>query len=284
MGWIGGHRAPTSLREWSDDTDLDTVGLMRQHDPTPALATNFGGGGGFGFGFNMGVAHGLRRAGIDVTAYPMIGTSAGSHTVAALRLGLEFDDFAEQWADQVGNQPNRVWSDGSAFADRIYRDLHDPDVAAVAVRVRRWRREVLNSATYGIDDIVAASSAAFPVIRPHRIDGHWFVDGGAISMASADLTPRARFMLLVTPFARSGQGVAGRAGRWQSRRELKRWVDRHGGDALHVVPTDQMVECGGKHIRDIVDIRIGRAVYPMAVEYGERVAAEMRSMRPDLFP
>jgi hypothetical protein len=36
-------------------------------------------------------------------------------------------------------------------------------------------------------------------------------------------------------------------------------------------------------VSDIVDIRIGRAVYPVAVEHGERVAAEMRSMRPDLF-
>ncbi len=258
---------------------------MRHHDTVPALATNFGGGGGFGFGFNMGVARGLRRAGIDVTAYPMIGTSAGSHTVAAMRLGLDFDAFAEQWADQVGEKTGRPWSDGYAFADRMYRDLHDPEVSAVAVRVRGWQREVLNSATYGIDDIVAASSAAFPVIRPHKIDGRWYVDGGAISVASADLTPAARFMLLVTPFARDGQGIAGKAGDWQSTREMRRWVERHGGDVLHVVPTDEMVACGGKRVRDIVDIRIGQSVYPLAVEYGEHVvAAEMRSMRPDLFP
>ena len=248
------------------------------------MATNFGGGGGFGFGFDMGVAHGLRNAGIDVTAYPMIGTSAGSHTVAALRLGLDFDEFAEQWAEQVGEKTGRPWSDGYAFADLVYRDLHDPDVAAVAVRMRGWKREVLNSADHGIDDIVAASSAAFPVIRPHRVDGHWFIDGGAVSLASADLTPEASFMLLVTPFARDGQGVAGRAGAWQATREIRRWVDRWGGDVLHVVPTAEMVACGGKRVRDIVDIRIGRAVYPLAVEYGERVAAEMRSMRPDLFP
>lgn len=257
---------------------------MLLHSSVPALATNFGGGGGFGFGFNMGVAHGVRRAGIDVTAYPMIGTSAGSHTVAALRLGLDFDDFAEQWADQVGEKTGRPWSDGYAFADRIYRDLHDPDVSAVAVRVRGWEREVLNSAEHGIDDIVAASSAAFPVIRPHKINDRWYVDGGAISVASADLTPAAKFMLLVTPFARSGQGIAGKAGNWQATRETKRWVERHGGDVLHVVPTDEMVACGGKRVRDIVDIRIGRQVYPLALEYGERVAAEMRSMRPDLFP
>lgn len=249
----------------------------------PALVTNFGGGGGFGFGFDMGVATGLRAAGIDVTEFPMMGTSAGSHTVAALRLGLDFHDFADAWADQVGDRTGRPWSDGYAFTDRVYRDLHDPDVSAVAVRVSRWRREVLGSDRYGIDDIVAASSAAFPLIRPHEIEGHWYIDGGAISLASADLTPPAEFMLLVTPFARERQGVAGRVGAVQAKREIRRWVAAHRGDVLHVVPTAEMVRCGGRRVRDIVDIRIGRAVYPLAVEYGERVACEMRSMRPDLF-
>jgi predicted acylesterase/phospholipase RssA len=257
-----------------------------RHDPPhglPALATNFGGGGGFGFGFDMGVADGLRRAGIDVTDYPMIGTSAGSHTVAALRLGIGFHDFADQWADQIGEGTGRPWSDGYAFADRMYRDVHDPDVAAVAVRMARARREVLNSADHGIDDIVAASSAAAPVIRPHKVDGHWYTDGGAISLNSVDLTPAAQLGLVVTPFARRGQGIAGVLGRSQVPREIRRWVGEHGGDLLWVVPTDAMVAIGGKRIRDIVDIEIGRAVYPLAVEHGERVAAELRSMRPDLF-
>jgi hypothetical protein len=258
------------------------VGVTASADRTP-LATNFGGGGGFGFGFNMGVATGLRRAGIDVTDHLMIGTSAGSHTVAALRLGLDFDEFCDAWEDQVGDKPRRVWTDGGAFAQRMYRDVHDPDVSAVAVRAARWRREVLNSGRHGIEDIVAASSAAVPVIRPHRIDGRWYVDGGVISLASGDLTPAADFMLLITPFARREQGITGRMGVLQARREIRRWVRRHGGDVLHVGPTEAMVEFGGKHIGDIVDIRIGRAVFPVAVEHGERVAAEMRSMRPDLF-
>jgi hypothetical protein len=250
--------------------------------PAP-LATNFGGGGGFGFGFNMGVATGLRRAGIDVTEHLMIGTSAGSHTVAALRLGLDFDEFCDAWEDQVGDKPRRVWTDGGAFARRMYRDVHDPDVSTVAVRVARWRREVLNSGRYGIEDIVAASSAAVPVIRPHRIEGRWYADGGVLSLASADLTPAAHFMLLITPFARREQGVTGRMGELQARREIRRWVRRHGGDVLHVGPTEAMVEFGGRKVSDIVDIRIGRAVFPSAVEHGERVADEMRSMRPDLF-
>ncbi len=112
--------------------------MADRHDLTlPALATNFGGGGGFGFGFDMGVAEGVRRAGIDVTDHPMIGTSAGSHTVAALRLGIDFDTFADAWADQIGDAAARPWSDGYAFAARMYRDLHDPDISTVAVRLAR---------------------------------------------------------------------------------------------------------------------------------------------------
>jgi hypothetical protein len=252
-------------------------------DSHALFATSFGGGGGFGFGFNMGVATGLRRAGIDVTAHPMIGTSAGAHAVAALRLGLDFDEFCDAWEDQVGDKPRRVWTDGGAFARRMYRDVHDPDVSAVAVRAGRWRRQVLNSGRYGIEDIVAASSAAVPVIRPHRVDGHWYVDGGVISLASADLAPPAEMLLLITPFARLEQGITGRMGRLQARREIGSWVRRHGGDVLHVGPTEAMVEFGGRKVSDIVDIRIGRAVFPVAVEHGERVAAAMRSMRPGRF-
>lgn len=249
----------------------------------PILATNFGGGGGFGFGFDMGVAEGLRRAGIDVTQYPMVGTSAGSHTVAALRLGMDFETFADAWARHIGELTERPWSDGYGFADRMYRDLHDPDVSTVAVRMSRARREVLNSGEHGIDDIVAASSAAVPMIRPHRIGGRWYADGGAISLNSVDLTPPAQVALAVTPFARRGQGVAGVLGRTQVRWEIRRWVRRHGGDLLQVVPTDEMVAAGGKRVHDILDIRIGRVVYPLAVDYGRRVATELRRMRPDLF-
>lgn len=257
---------------------------MTERDELPALAVNFGGGGGFGFGFNMGVAEGLRRAGIDLTRYPMVGTSAGSHTVAALQLGFDFATFADAWADQIGHGPARPWIDGHAFAERMYVGRHDPDVATVAVRLLRLRREVLRSTEHDIDDIVAASSAAVPVLRPHRVDGRLYADGGLISLNSVDLTPPAQVALAVTPFARPGQGPAGLTGRLQVRRELRRWVRRHRGDLLQVVPTDAMVAIGGRRVRDIVDIGIGRKVHPLAVDYGERVAAELRDMRPDLFP
>lgn len=249
----------------------------------PALATNFGGGGAFGYGFNMGIAHGLRAAGLDVVRYPMVGTSAGSHTVATLRTGLDFDGFCDLWESRVGEQTDGFWGDGYGFSEAAYREVDDPDVSAIAVRLRPRRRVVLRSDRYPIADITAASSAAVPVLRPHRIDGVWYADGGIVSLASGDLTPAADLMLLVTPFARAGQGVAGWAGARQARREIASWTRRHGGDVLHVVPTAEMVAFGGRRLRDIVDIRIGRAVYPLAVQYAGRVADELRRMNPSLF-
>lgn len=250
----------------------------------PPLATNFGGGGAFGYGFNMGVAAGLRDAGLDVARFPMIGTSAGSHTVAALRTGLDVDAFCDLWEAKVGERTRGVWGDGYDFSTDAYREVHDDDVAAIAVRLPRRRREVLRSSEHPIADIVTASSAAVPVLRPHRVDGTWYVDGGVVSLASGDLTDAADLMLLVTPFARRrGQGPAGWVGARQADREIARWVRRNGGDVLHVVPTAEMVAFGGKRPRDIVDIRIGRAVFPLARDYGHRVADALREMRPSLF-
>jgi len=48
------------------------------------VATCFGSGGAFGIGFNMGVARALLDAGIPLTSVPMLGTSAGAWTAAAL--------------------------------------------------------------------------------------------------------------------------------------------------------------------------------------------------------
>lgn len=51
------------------------------------MATCFGGGGAFGIGFDMGVARALTEAGIPIRSGPMLGTSAGSWTAAALAVG-----------------------------------------------------------------------------------------------------------------------------------------------------------------------------------------------------
>ena len=49
---------------------------------------------------------------------------------------------------------------------------------------------------------------------------------------------------------------------------------------LHVVPSDEMAALGSSRIRDIGDMRIGRAVYPSAVELGRNVAAAIRRHHP----
>ena len=248
----------------------------------PPLTACFAGGGAFGYGFHMGVADGMGAAGIDIARFPMVGTSAGSHAAASLGSGRTFDEIADLWADQVAATPPRFAADGEPFVIPMYGDRQADDVAAVAVRVLGWRRRSFHSTEHSLTDLVAASSALPPILRPHRIDGKRYIDGGAVSMASADLAPAADLLLLLTPFSRRDQGIAGRIGGWQAKRETRKWEQRHGGEVVHVRPTAEMAALGGRRLREVVDMSIGRAVYPMAVELGREVAAEIRSRRPDL--
>lgn len=249
----------------------------------PAVTTCFAGGGAFGYGFHMGVADGMRAGGVDLRRWPMMGTSAGSHAVATIATGQRFDTIADIWGERVEASPPRLFADGHPFVEAMYGG-HRPDAAAdptaVAVRLWRYRRERLSASDHDLDEIVAASCALLPIMRPHRIDRKRYIDGGAISMASADLAPGADVLLLVTPFVRRDQGLAGRIGRWQARREIRTWTDRHGGDVLHVVPSAEMAALGGRRLREVVDIELGRAVYPLACELGGHVARAVLEDRP----
>jgi NTE family protein len=168
------------------------------------------------------------------------------------------------------------------LADALYRDLGATDVAAVAVRLLTLRRHVLRADDHRLVDIVAASSAVPPVVRPHRIDGRRYLDGGVRSLASADLAPDADLLVLLTPFAARGQGITGRIGAWQARREIRRWTRRTGGDVLHVVPSPEMAAISSSRLSDVGDMRFGRAVYPLAVELGHHVGELIASERPGL--
>ena len=63
------------------------------------MAACFGGGGAFGIGFDMGVARALTEAGIPVTSGPMLGTSAGAWTAAALAVGADLGDILAAWSE-----------------------------------------------------------------------------------------------------------------------------------------------------------------------------------------
>lgn len=231
----------------------------------------FGGGGAFGFGFDMGVAEGLRDRGFDLRRPALLGTSAGSHTAAAIDTDLTFDDVATLWERAVDGAPRFRRSSGIDLAGPIYGERGGSDVGAVAVRLLTLRRRVLTSAEYPLADIVAASSSVPLLTRPHRIDGKRYVDGGAISIASIDLAPDADLLLAITPFAVKELGLGGRIGAFQAKREIRSWARRHRGSVLHVVPSPTMAAVGGRRLRDLGDMRIGRAVHPEAVELGRHV-------------
>ena len=253
---------------------------MTNAAPRPPLAACFGGGGAFGYGFNMGVADGLKAEGIDLAHVPMVGTSAGSHAAATIDTALAFDDVATIWQTYIDGSSRYRLARGIDLSEPIYGGRDATDLGAVAVRLLTLRRRVLSAEEYPLADIVAASSSVLPIVRPHRIDGKRYVDGGTISLASIDLSPNADLLLAVTPYAVKGLGIAGRLGAFQAKREIRTWTERHGGSVLHVVPSDEMAALGSSRIRDIGDMRIGRAVYPSAVELGRNVAAAIRRHHP----
>ena len=248
----------------------------------PPIAACFGGGGAYGFGFDMGVADGLREHGIDLRRFPILGTSAGAHTAAAIDTGLGFEPVAELWEHYIETSPPRRRARGIDLAGAIYGERGATEVGAVAVRLLTLRRHVLSSEQYPLADIVAASSSVLPIVRPHRIDGHRYVDGGTVSLASIDLSPDAELLLAITPFAVKGLGVAGRLGAFQARREIATWTKRFGGSVIHVVPSAEMARLGSSRLRDIGDMRIGREVYPMAVELGRHVADIVHRDHPQI--
>lgn len=252
------------------------------------MAVCLGGGGAFGLGFHLGVASGMREHGIDLARWPMLGTSAGSHAAAALAGGLAFEHVAELWERYIEAQTQRYGVSASDLAEPIHGRTSATGVHAVAARLPWLRREVLSSDRYRMADIVAASSAVVVITRPHEIDGRRYVDGGTVSIASVDLAPAADLLLVLTPFAARGQGVAGAVGRWQARREIRRWTTEHGGDVLQVVATPAMASLGGGLPHQLGDMSIGRDAYPMAIELGHHVgsllAAERPHLRDDLDP
>ncbi len=220
----------------------------------------------------MGVADGLRDGGIDLRHWPMIGTSAGSFAAAAIDTQLGFDHVAALWERYIDAAPPRKRASLIELSETVFAERGATEVGAVAVRLLTLHRHVLSSDRYPLADIVAASSSVLPIVKPHKIDGKRYVDGGTISIASVDLAPNADLLLAITPFAVKALGVGGRLGRFQAHREIKKWSERHHGSVLHVVPSDEMAALGSSRLIDLGNMGIGRAVYPLAVELGCHVA------------
>lgn len=244
------------------------------------LVVTFGGGGGYAFGFGVGVVHGLRDEGIDVTRAPMMGTSGGSHAAVALGAGMSFDDVRPEWQDYVDNV-GLFWVKAAPLTETLYGTAAVDNVAAVAIRALRFRRELLWADEFRPADMVAASSSPFPFVRPHKVDGKRYIDGGHRSAISADIAPAADVQLLLAPFSRKSQGLLGRFGARQVRKESKKWTESTGGAVVAVGPTDEMCNLPVKGMKDLGDMGIGRQVYDLAVPLGRRVAHQLRAEHPD---
>lgn len=230
----------------------------------------------------MGVAEGFRQRGIDLAGRPMNGTSAGSITAGALAAGLTFREVCDAWQASVDGMGGPLFARGDVLADRLFPagQHYADDFDAMAVRVARWRREALSSSVHPVADIVNASCAVLPLVRPRRVAGHWYIDGGYISNSSIDLAPEADLLLAITPFRSQGMGMIGRMLTRRNRREIARWVDRHDGQVLEVEATQEIADGFSVNPADLLSLDVGERIYGLSVEYGRQVADEVARLYP----
>jgi NTE family protein len=247
------------------------AGAERYPDRVPVAAC-FGAGGAYGIAFNLGVAAGLGQAGIDLKRGPMMGTSSGSYTAAALRSNVSFEAVMEAWPKEVS------WLGARAVdvTGPVFGDARDGEVAAVAVRLAPLRRTVLWGGEELLADIVAASSSPPPFAWPHKVAGRRYIDAGYASLSSADLAPLADLLVVVTPIW-TGAGRAGERAARTLDREIRAYLSLGTCRVLHVAPDEPILELKGHELRNMFDPELARQVFPLARELGFRLGTEFVS-------
>jgi predicted acylesterase/phospholipase RssA len=227
----------------------------------------------------MGVADGLKEGGIHVDRGPMLGTSAGSWTAAALATGITCDEIFDLWdAHADMPRPARVIGATRPF----FGDRTDPRVSGMVVHVPSGRRVALSGSKHSLADIVAASSSPPRRARPHRIGRRWYVDGGVSRITSADRAKRARVLVVVTPIGGRVLGPFGRMSERVTRYEMAQWRQRTGGHVLFVRPNRRVaVILGFGGFDRLLDVDVGRQTYRAAFELGVRCAERFRARHAD---
>ena len=191
-----------------------------------------GGGGAFGFGVHFGVARALQEFGVPLTGAPVLGTSAGAWTGAALSLGVNLDRVMAPWA----REPERRFGHRSVDTVRaVFTDAPAPGLFGVAARLS-GRRVLLSAERLGVIDVVAASASPPPLAVPHAIERRRYIDAGLLSICSVDLAPAADLLVVVAPIAGPHMGAMGRFGDRQTRRNIRQWRREHGGEVLYLRP------------------------------------------------
>ena len=249
------------------------------------IASCFGGGGSFGIGFGMGVVAGLRDAGIPVDQGPMLGTSAGSWTAAAVAAGVTHDDLLglSEFYEPT-DDPVRVIE----MTRAIFGEHRDDRVSGVVLELPLGLRKVLHGGHHSLADIVAASSSPPRYASPHQIGGRKYIDAGILRSTSVDRAESARILVVVAPIAGGVLGTIGRVYEQVTRYEIQHWrVKSGGGDVLYVGPTREIVslitERGLDGILDpAVGARVYDASYGLGLRRGEEFLTENRRAAEDL--
>ena len=249
------------------------------------ISSCFGGGGSFGIGFGMGVVAGLRDAGIPVDQGPMLGTSAGSWTAAAVAAGVTHDDLlglAEFY--EPTDDPVRVID----MTRAVFGEHRDNRVSSVVLELPLGLRKILSGEHHSLADVVAASSSPPKFASPHQIGGRKYIDAGILRSTSVDRAESARVIVVVAPIAGGVLGAIGRVYEQVTRAEVHHWrVKSGGGDVLYVSPTREIVSLiSGRGLDGILDPKVGSRVhdasYRLGLQRGEEFLTRNRRAAEEL--
>ncbi len=225
----------------------------------------------------MGVARALTEAGIPVGSGPMLGTSAGAWTAAALAVGADLDDVLAAWrtAPQEG-KPRVIDITRPMFGDR-----RDSRVSTAAVRLPVLYPTILSGADHDLADLVAASSSPPRIAAPHRLDGHRYIDAGIITTTSADRAPPADLLVAVAPMAGPVLGRLGAVAARMVAFELMRWR-MSGGQVLFIRPNRAVGALAGTKTTHLLDPAIAEPTSRAAYELGARCAERFQERHAGL--
>ena len=243
------------------------------------ISSCFGGGGSFGIGFCMGVVAGLRDAGIPVERGPMLGTSAGSWTAAAVAAGVTHDEFlALSEFYEPTDDPVRVID----MTEPIFGTQRDDRVSSVVLELPLGLRKILSGSEHPLADVVAASSSPPKFASPHTIGGRKYIDAGILRSTSVDRAASARVLVVVAPIAGGVLGNIGRVYEQVTRCEIQHWrVKSGGGDVLYVRPTRDITSLiASRGLDGILEPDAGARVYERSYELGRQRGEEFLVRNP----
>jgi hypothetical protein len=202
-------------------------------ESVPTFAGVFGGGGLFGIGYALGVIHGLRDHGIDLTNAPMLGTSAGSWAAAATALNVSFEELA---LSPVPSFPNPKPNALATVAKIAFGERTAPNVRAVVTSVPRLKRVVLSGEHTPLAQLVAASSAVPGLLAPQKNQWHPVRRWWRPFWRQCRLGSPAHTLVIIAPLAGAMFGPFGNYVEGKTDKEQEKWLGEYGGRFLEFSP------------------------------------------------